>query len=118
MPKVENDKMTSRRVDWCIRGARRPFMHQNLNRRSLLMMALLLGVCQLVNAQQPQGNSPVNLPETGYLFCSFRGNGDGLHFAWSADGIKWTALANDRAFLTPQIGGKLMRDPCILQGPD
>lgn len=60
------------------------------------------------------------LPETCYLFCSFRGNGDdGLHLAWSADGLTWNALANDRSFLAPQPGvSRLMRDPCILQGPD
>ena len=34
-----------------------------------------------------------------YLFTSFRGNGDGLHLAWSADGLKWTALAGDRVLL-------------------
>jgi len=54
-----------------------------------------------------------------YLFSYFKGNGeDGLHLAWSADGLTWTALKGDRSFLTPQVGGKLMRDPCICQGPD
>lgn len=54
-----------------------------------------------------------------YLFSSFRGNGeDGLHLAYSSDGLRWTALNNDEPFLKPAIGGKLMRDPCIIQGPD
>jgi len=54
-----------------------------------------------------------------HLFSSFRGNGeDGLHLAYSADGLKWIALKNDKSFLKPEIGGKLMRDPCIIQGPD
>lgn len=54
-----------------------------------------------------------------YLFTSFRDNGqDGLHLAYSSDGRKWTALKNDQSFLRPAIGGKLMRDPCILRGPD
>jgi len=54
-----------------------------------------------------------------FLFSSFRGNGeDGLHLAYSHDGLEWTALKNDKSFLTPQVGGKLMRDPCIIQGPD
>ena len=66
---------------------------------------------------------PINaarLPKTCYLFCSFRDNGeDGLHLAWSADGLTWTALNNDHSVLTPEPGvSKLMRDPCILQGPD
>jgi len=53
------------------------------------------------------------------LFSSFRDNGqDGLHLAYSHDGLRWTALKNDKAFLAPRVGGKLMRDPCIVQGPD
>ena len=63
-------------------------------------------------------NRTPELPPTVYLFSSFRGNGDGLHLAWSTDGLKWTALAGDRVLLQPMVGGKLMRDPCILQGPD
>lgn len=60
------------------------------------------------------------LPGACYLFSSFRGNGeDGLHLAWSADGMKWTALNGDRSFLKPEVGKeRLMRDPCIQQGPD
>jgi hypothetical protein len=54
-----------------------------------------------------------------YLFTSFRGNGeDGLHLAYSRDALQWTALKNDTSFLKPTIGGKLMRDPCIIKGPD
>jgi len=55
-----------------------------------------------------------------YLFSYFKGNGeDGLHLAWSEDGYKWTALNNDQSFLKPEVGeSKLMRDPCIIQGPD
>lgn len=54
------------------------------------------------------------------LFSYFKGNGeDGLHLAWSADGLKWTPLKNDTSFLKPTVGNdKLMRDPCILRGPD
>lgn len=55
-----------------------------------------------------------------YLFTSFRGNGeDGLHLAISRDGYRWTTLNQDRSFLKPLIGkGRLMRDPCLAQGPD
>lgn len=54
-----------------------------------------------------------------YLFSSFRGNGeDGLHLAYSQDGLSWQALHNDQSLLKPEIGGKLMRDPCIILGPD
>lgn len=58
-------------------------------------------------------------PTEHFLFSSFRGNGeDGLHLAHSTDGLSWTALRDNRPLLTPSIGGKLMRDPCICQGPD
>jgi len=54
-----------------------------------------------------------------YIFTSFRGNGeDGLHLAFSRDGLQWTALKGDKSFLKSKVGGKLMRDPCIIQGPD
>ena len=65
------------------------------------------------------------MPKTGasgsvaYLFSYFKGNGeDGLHLAWSKNGLTWKALKNDQSFLTPQVGTKLMRDPSVCQGPD
>lgn len=58
--------------------------------------------------------------EEVYLFSYFQGNGeDGLHLAYSHDGMKWKALKNNRSFLTPEAGNdKLMRDPCIIKGAD
>lgn len=55
-----------------------------------------------------------------YLFSYFMGNGeDGLHLAYSTDGFFWEALNNNKSFLTPVVGeDKLMRDPCIILGPD
>ena len=55
-----------------------------------------------------------------YVFAYFIGNGeDGLHFAGSADGYKWDKLGGGRSFLAPKVGNsKLMRDPCIVRGPD
>ncbi len=56
---------------------------------------------------------------TAYLFASFRGNGeDGLHLAYSRDGLNWIALNNDNAVLTPDAGTKLMRDPTLIRGPE
>jgi hypothetical protein len=54
------------------------------------------------------------------LFSFFRDNGqDGLYLATSRDGLKWTELKpRGKSFLQPQIGGKLMRDPCLALGPD
>jgi hypothetical protein len=55
-----------------------------------------------------------------YLFSYFIDNGqDGLHFTYSHDGLKWFPMGNEKSFLTPVTGkDKLMRDPCIIQGPD
>lgn len=55
-----------------------------------------------------------------YLFSYFTGNGeDGLHLAYSYDGLTWEALNDNKSFLTPRAGNdKLMRDPCIITGPD
>jgi hypothetical protein len=55
-----------------------------------------------------------------YMFSYFIGNGeDGLHLAYSYDGMKWEVLNNNQSYLVPQVGkDKLMRDPCIISGPD
>lgn len=55
-----------------------------------------------------------------YVFSYFMGNGeDGLHLAYSIDGLKWEALKDNKSFLTPEVGAdKLMRDPCVISGPD
>ena len=54
------------------------------------------------------------------MFCYFKGNGeDGLHYAYSQDGLKYTSLNNDKSLLTPTVAkDKLMRDPCIIRGAD
>jgi hypothetical protein len=55
-----------------------------------------------------------------YFFSYFKGNGeDGLHLAYSYDAYKWKTLKNDNSFLKPEVGESiLMRDPCIIKGPD
>jgi beta-xylosidase len=55
-----------------------------------------------------------------FMFSYFKNNGeDGLHLAYSMDGLKWKALNNDQSFLEPKLSkDKLMRDPCIIFGPD
>ena len=54
------------------------------------------------------------------LFSFFRDNGqDGLFLATTQDGSKWTELKPPgKSFLQPQVGGKLMRDPCLALGRD
>ena len=54
-----------------------------------------------------------------YLFSYFRGQKDGLHLAYSYDGLKWTALNGNKSLLRPVVGkDSLMRDPSIVEGPD
>jgi hypothetical protein len=54
-----------------------------------------------------------------FVFSYFLDNGqDGLHLAFSRDGLTWTPLGGGQPFLAPTVGGKLMRDPCIMLGPD
>lgn len=55
-----------------------------------------------------------------YMFSHFRGNGeDGLHLAYSYDGLDWQRVGDGKSFLAPAAGNdKLMRDPCIIKGPD
>ena len=55
-----------------------------------------------------------------FVFSDFKGNGeDGLHLAYSDDGLSWKALNDDQPYLIPQLSeDKLMRDPCIIQGGD
>lgn len=58
--------------------------------------------------------------EKAYLFSYFINDSkDGLHLAYSYDGLTWTALNNGKSFLPPAVGkDKLMRDPSICQAPD
>ncbi|HEX8023896.1 glycoside hydrolase family 43 protein [Mucilaginibacter sp.] len=78
-----------------------------------MIFALLAGLATPVKAQSI-GNAPA------YIFTYFKNNGeDGLHLAYSYDGLKWNALNKDSAVLTPKVGeDKLMRDPCAIKGPD
>jgi hypothetical protein len=76
--------------------------------RWLLLLALLIS--HVTYSQQ----------KDVYLFSYFKGNGDnGLHLAYSLNGLHWQALNNDHSFLTPAAGkDKLMRDPCMIRGAD
>lgn len=55
-----------------------------------------------------------------YLFTYFTKNGeDGLHLAASTDGYRWDRLNEGKSYLAPAVGkSKLMRDPCVVAGPD
>ena len=54
-----------------------------------------------------------------WVFSYFLDNGqDGLHLAYSRDGLTWALLGGGQPFLAPTVGGKLMRDSCIMLGLD
>ena len=61
-----------------------------------------------------------SLPEKCFLFSYFTGDGlDGLHLAWSLNGYQWEPLNHGQVFFQPEPGGtNLLRDPCLLRGPD
>lgn len=83
-----------------------------MKRRAVLALgAALLGGCASIHPA-PAGDA--------YLFAYFVKNGeDGLHLAGSTDGYHWTKLGEGASYLKPQAGtARLMRDPCILRGPD
>ncbi|AMV37607.1 glycoside hydrolase family 43 protein [Planctomyces sp. SH-PL62] len=88
-------------------------MNRLATRFSLLLVAALAAhsVSLADGPAVPEGSALV--------FTSFRGNGDdGLHLAASRDGYTWTALNGDRPIFQPKVGGGLVRDPNIVQGPD
>lgn len=80
-----------------------------MKRNVLMIIVLTIGVASRAQS----------ISDSAFLFCYFKGNGDGLHYAYSDDGFKWKPLLNDSVFLTPTVGGdKLFRDPCIIKGAD
>jgi len=73
----------------------------------------------LVAAAAPAALVPLASSDSALLFTSFRKNGeDGLHLLWSTNAYTWTTLRHDQSWLKPVVGGGLMRDPNLIQGPD
>ena len=68
-----------------------------------------------LSARRSLASGTTDFPAQCYLFSYFLGNGeDGLHLAWSRDGLRWEELNGGRTFLKPEVGeSKLMRDPCL-----
>jgi len=88
--------------------------------RMRLTSRLFLWVAFLATIGFGASSRSESLPAKVYLFSYFNNNGqDGLHLAWSRDGLKWEALNGDMSLLKPLVGkSKLMRDPCVAEGPD
>ena len=88
------------------------FTHEPGIRVLALALAVLVAAAAAITLAAPSARGP-------WVFSYFLDNGqDGLHLAYSRDGLTWTPLAAGRSILAPTVGGKLMRDPCILLGPD
>jgi hypothetical protein len=81
-----------------------------MKQKKIFFTACFLCVANLLFAQNK---------DSVYLFCYFKGNGDGLHYAFSEDGYTWRAMFNDSVVLKPTVSkDKLFRDPCIIKGAD
>ncbi len=80
-------------------------------KKVLFFTAIMFTYCSIFSQERT---------DSVYIFCYFKGNGeDGLHYAFSKDGLKYSSLNNDKSFLTPSVAkDKLMRDPCIIRGAD
>ncbi len=78
----------------------------------ILITAFLLCLLNTAIAQ--------TLKKNIYMFSYFKDNGkDGLHLAYSKNGLDWKALKRDSSFLKPVLSkDSLMRDPCIIKGVD
>jgi hypothetical protein len=88
-----------------------------VKRRSVVALAALA----LLGACAGAGRLSRARPQDAYLFAYFVKNGeDGLHLAASSDGYRWEKLGGGASYLTqPTVGkARLMRDPCIVRGPD
>lgn len=79
-----------------------------------IVWVIVLGVFSVLSFRSSYSQENV------YLFSYFTNNGqDGLHLAYSFDGLNWAELNNGQSFLKPEVGkDKLMRDPCIYYGKD
>ena len=78
---------------------------------ALFLVGLVSG-CQTHSAKSKSADV-----DSAYLFSTFHEPGtNGLRFAYSFDGYHWKAIPG--TFLKPDVGGKILRDPSIVRGPD
>ncbi|MBM4043222.1 MAG: glycosyl hydrolase [Planctomycetes bacterium] len=88
----------------------------------------LLGIVRPETALSQQGTATTDDDtKPVHLFSYFTQDGeDGLHLAYSHDGVVWKELNDGKPFLAPTWEGKtdqhrqskMIRDPCIMQGPE
>ena len=93
-------------------------------------VVLSIALASCVTSRIPE-SQPATSAGNAFLFSYFTRNGeDGVHLAYSNDGITWSPLNGGRSVIRPAVTGNgngwqewhtrgtLMRDPCILRGPD
>lgn len=94
----------------------RPF---ELSRRSLLRGMASILTLPIVNATGIVTASSPKEEDRVLAFSYFVDNGqDGLHLLWSEDGLDWKPVCDGKSLLTPAVGSKLMRDPCVVPDSD
>jgi glycosyl hydrolase family 43 len=100
-------------------------------RRALLCLLASMACVRPHNPSRDAISRAALAERPAFLFSYFTRNGeDGVHLAYSRDGITWLPLNGGRAVITPAITGAgrgwqewnttaaLMRDPSVLRGPD
>ena len=71
------------------------------------------------DSKVPNETNPSDSVHPLYAFTFFRDNGqDGVYLAVSSDGLNWQEVNRGKPILSPQVGGKLTRDPSITLGGD
>lgn len=86
---------------------------------------LLWVVLALLETAAARENKTRNEPDSVYLFSYAtvkNNNHNGLHFAWSRDGVNWLAIGNEYGYVKSDYGRwgseKRMISPYLVQGPD
>ena len=82
----------------------------------MIVLLAFLSIGGVVDARDSAPNGPFVF---AYFNTGGKGQSQGLQLAYSRDGYRWTKIhPPGDSFLQPTVGGKLLRDPSIVQGPD
>ena len=95
-----------------------------MQHRALLLLAaglLLLTSCKPSPPPKITATGNAKGPTGAFLMAYFVGDSveeNRMHLCWSLDGLKWTALNNDKPVVTSSMSTKAIRDPAILRKED
>ena len=87
----------------------------------LLLTSVLTGALALAAFNTAQAQPMPAEQDMANLFCYFHEPDglDGVHLAWSDDGLNWNELNDGKSVLKQNLRPDgIMRDPCIARGPD